>query len=142
MCFNVFRCSKNAVQIFTMFFVVFFCAIIFCRIFAVLVIFLCKTNNFIVHYSCTFIYPLHHYNALHFIKNVTFKITHIVNKYNVTLFVFFIRLFNYVLQISKSADPPRGSRPCVPYPLGEVPILFRFNFRRFHKMKKNYYFIL
>ena len=142
MCANVLQCSYYAIFISTMFLVAFHCILVFCRIFAVLVIFLCKTNNFIVHYSCTFIYPLHHYNALHFIKNVTLKITHIVNTRNVTLFVFFIRLFNYVLQISKSADPPRGCRPCVPYPLGVVPILFRFNFRRFHKMKKNYYFIL
>ena len=142
MCANVLQCSYYAIFISNMFSVAFHCILIFCRIFAVLVIFLCKTNKIIVHHTNTFIYSFHYYNALHFIKNVTFKITHIVNTHNVTLFVFFIRLFNYVLQISKSADPGRGCRPCVPWRWQVVPILFRFNFRRFHKMKKNYYFIL
>ena len=62
----------------------------FLPFFAVLVIFLCKTTSFIVHYICTFIHSLYHSNTLHFIKNVTFKITHIVNIHNVTLFAFFI----------------------------------------------------
>ena len=104
MCANVLRCSKYAVQNFSMFFVVFLCILIFCRIFAVLVIFLCKTTSFIVHYLCTFIHSLYHFITLHFIKNVTFKISHIVNTPNVTLFAFFIRLFNYMLQILKSTD--------------------------------------
>ena len=127
MCANVFQCSYYAVFIFATIFNVFCCISVFCRFVAVLVIFLCKTTSFIVHYLCTFIYSLHHTNTLHFIKNVTFKISHIVNTHNVTLFVFFIRLFNYVLQISKSADLGRGGRPCVPCPLWVVPILFRFN---------------
>ena len=114
----------------------------FLPFFAVLVIFLCKTTSFIVHYICTFIHSLYHSNTLHFIKNVTFKITHIVNTHNVTLFAFFIRLFNYMLQILKSADPPRGSRPCMTYPMGEVPIPLRYNIRQFHFVKKNCYFIL
>ena len=33
-----------------------------------------------------------------------------------------------MLQILKSADPPRGSRPCMPYPMGEVPIIRQFYF--------------
>ena len=118
------------------------CVFSFFAVFAVLVIFLCKTTSFIVHYICTFIHSLYHSNTLHFIKNVTFKITHIVNTHNVTLFAFFILLFNYVLQISKSADLPRGGRPCMPYPLGEVPIPEKYNIRQFHFVKKNCYFIL
>ena len=108
MCFNVLQCSYYAIFISTMFLVAFHCILIFCRIFAVLVIFLCKTNNFIVHYSCIFIYPLHHYKALHFIKNVTLKITHFVNTHNVTLFAFFYPIIQLYVTDFKIGRPTGG----------------------------------
>ena len=84
----------------------------FFAVFAVLVIFLCKTTSFIVNYICTFIHSLYHFNTLHFIKNVTFKITHIVNTHNVTLFAFFYPIIQLYVTDFEIGRPTAG-RPTV-----------------------------